>query len=79
MSCNKLAPAKLRSKVDLSDTAVSLMDFFNVETDFDIVLSLAILGGQRHLKQAIIRNWTKLDSVLALFHPGCYNTTMRMI
>lgn len=39
LSCNKIKAGQIRAEVDLSDAAISFMDFFNIETDFDIVLS----------------------------------------
>lgn len=39
LSCNKINAGNIRSEVDLSDAAVSFMDFFNAETNFGIVLS----------------------------------------
>eukprot|EP01082_Thalassiosira_pseudonana_P012367 g11283.t1 g11283 contig5:520994-523971(-) len=39
LSCNKLGGGKIRSKVDLNDAAVAFMDFFNIDSNFDLVLS----------------------------------------
>jgi hypothetical protein len=66
MSCNKLAPAKIRSEVDLSDAAISLMDFFNVETNFEIVLSdvyvtFKLLGNLRRTKAFEASHHSQLD------------------
>ena len=39
MSCNTVSASDIQAEVDLSDAAISFMDFFNVESNFDIVLS----------------------------------------
>ena len=39
MSCNKIRAGDIHSEVDLSDAAISFMDFFNAGSNFDIVLS----------------------------------------
>lgn len=39
ISCNKLGGGKIRATSDLKDAATVFMDFFNTDTNFDIVLS----------------------------------------
>lgn len=39
ISCNNVNAGDIQAEVDLSDAAISFMDFFNVESNFDIVLS----------------------------------------
>ena len=39
LSCNKFGGGNIRAQTDLRDAAVAFMDFFNYESDFDIVLS----------------------------------------
>jgi len=44
LSCNRLGGGNIKAKSDLKDAAVAIMDFFNSDSNFDIVLSDLVIA-----------------------------------
>lgn len=78
LSCNRMGGGRVKIQSDLTDAAVALIDFFNLDTNFNITMSdvwvcLKLLGRERRQTRYELSEQAKNDANNHLIRPADEN------